>query len=393
MASAVSFFPVEETSKLAALMNCEADIQTLLDAQNYDEVYLKFAKNSGALLDAVPPKDLEKVYNLLIAIVSQAKQDDLPDLVPSIINPIVSSSAENAQQKLKVLSNLYNSLESTSHIRYTVFLAIIQLAAQSNELDVLVPTLPQLESFFPVWGVELDESRRMILLLSEVLGNDDEFLNQSYEYLIKYLKTYPQSKSAYPKQVQDTAVKAVKQALRLPAVTNFSDLYALGPVVSLKGTNADLMALVEIFVSGDVKAYRAFTKKHPSFAKDNGFDDAALLKKIRLLTLASTACGVSANDGKSELLFSTVSAALEVDNVDVEEWIVNGIRSGLIDGRINQVNKLVVISRATHRVFGEKQWDLLSDRLSTWGDNLKDLLQVIQNAKQAAANQQQQQQQ
>ncbi|KAI8621513.1 hypothetical protein BC830DRAFT_180443 [Chytriomyces sp. MP71] len=385
MASAVSFFPVEETTKIAALMACEAEIQTLLDAQNYDQVYARFAAKSGALLAAVAAKDIEKVYNLLIAIVSQAKPDDLPELVTQIINPIVASPEESAQQKLKVLSNLYNSLESTSHIRYTVFMAIIQLASQSNELDALVPALPQLDSFFIAWGVELDETRRMILLLSEVLGADDDFQNESYEYLIKYLKTYPQSKSAYPQQVQDTAAKAVAQALRLPTVTNFSDLYALGPVVSLKTSHADLMALLEIFVSGDVKAYKKFLAAHPQFLEKQGFKADALLRKIRLLTLAGVACGFV--EGKTGMGFAVVGDALEVEDADVEEWVVNGIRSGLIDGRIDQVNRVVVVSRATHRVFGDKQWDLLSDRLSNWSTNLKDILHVLQSAKQAVASQ------
>ncbi|ORY43958.1 PCI-domain-containing protein [Rhizoclosmatium globosum] len=374
-------------------MDCEAEIQTLLDAQNYDAVYAKFAKKSSSLLEAVGPKDIEKVYNLLIAIVSQAKQEELADLVPSIVNPIVSSGEENATIKLKVLSNLYNSIETTSHIRYSVFVAIVQLASTANELDTVVPVLPQLESFFVSWDVDLDEKRRLILLLSDVLGQVEEFKNLSYEYLIQYLKTYQSSKStaAYPKQVQETALKAVHQALTLSFVTNFSDLAALGPVQSLKTAHADLLSLVQIFVSGDVKAFKAFVKKHAGFVSKNELDEEKLLKKIRLLTLSSVACKYV--DSTSDMPFSVVSDALEIDVADVEEWVVTGIRSGLIDGRIDQVQKVVCVSRATHREFSAKEWDLLSDKLVGWSNNLKDILQVLQNAKAVASAAQQQQQQ
>ncbi|KAJ3014590.1 UNVERIFIED_CONTAM: hypothetical protein HDU68_000219 [Siphonaria sp. JEL0065] len=390
MASAVSFFPVEETAKLAALIGLEAEIQTLLDEQNYDSVYAKFAKGSGSLLEAVGSKDLEKVYNLLIAIVSQAKQDDLPDLVPAIVNPIVESGSENAVQKPKVLSNLYNSLESTSHIRYSVFFAIVQLSAQAGELDAVVPVLGQLESFFVAWDVDLDEKRRLILLLADVLGEQVEFQNLSYEYLIQYLKTYPKSTGSYPIQVQETAVKTVKEALRLNFVTNFSDLSSLGPVQALKSSHPDLLSLVSVFLGGDVKAYHQFVKKHPGFISKSELNESSLERKIRLLTLSTLAwdyVDVEAGD----LPFDIVASALDIEDADVEEWVVTGIRSGLIDGRIDQVKKVVCVSRATHRQFTDKQWDLLSDRLAGWGNNLKDILVVLQNAKAVAAAAQQQQ--
>ncbi|KAI9349227.1 hypothetical protein BDR26DRAFT_833835, partial [Obelidium mucronatum] len=290
------------------------------------------------------------------------------------------------------LSNLYNSLESTSHLRYSVFIAIVQLSAQSGDLDAVVPTLGQLESFFVAWDVDLDEKRRLILLLSNVLSEESEFQNLSYEYLIQYLKTYPQSTASYPKQVQETAVKAVKQALNLNFVTNFTDLNNLGPVQSLKASHVDLLALVQVFVGGDVKAYTAFVKKHPGFIEKSELDGSKLERKIRLLTLSSLACGYVDVDA-GDLPFKVIAQALDIEDGDVEEWVVTGIRSGLIDGRIDQVKKVVCVSRATHREFTNKQWELLSDRLAGWSNNLKEILGVLQNAKAVAASQQQNQQQ
>ncbi|KAJ3131621.1 hypothetical protein HK100_006167 [Physocladia obscura] len=381
--AAVSFFPVEETSKLAALMGVEAEVQTLLDAQNYDKVYSLFAKKSGALLTqgdyAANPKDLEKVYNLLIAIVSQAKQDDLPDLVPAIVAPLLTDDATNLPiQKLQVLSNLFNSLDAASHIRYLVFVAVVQLAYKADEIDVILPTLPLLNSYFTAWGVEQDEERSLILLLSEVLA--DKFPAQAYEYLLQYLRTFPSK--PFPKQVQETAAQAVETALTLPAVTNFVDLARLAPVASLKSSHANLLSLVQIFVDGNVSAFDKFLSEHPKFLSEHpSFDESALRTKIRLLTLATLAYPfVDVADGLS---FANVAKALNVDLVDVEEWVVTAIRSGLIDGRIDQVNKVVRVSRATQRVFGPEQWNMLEERLSSWSDNLKHILQVLHNAKTA----------
>ncbi|KAJ3340507.1 hypothetical protein HDU83_007069 [Entophlyctis luteolus] len=360
-------------------MGCEESVQTMLDSQDYDNVYALFAKTSYTLLSVVESgKDLEKVYNLLIAIVSQAKQEDLLDLIPGIVEPVViDSNPAFALHKLKILSNLYNSLDSSSHLRYSVFLAIVQLASESDELESIVPVLPNLNSYFVAWGVEQDEERRMILLLSEVFGGKNEFQTESYEYLVQYLKTFPSK--PFPKQVLETAAKAVKIALSLPTVTNFSDLFALGPVEALKATHKTLLSLVQIFVSGDVKDFQEFDDEHQGFLVDNGFDKDALLTKIRLLSLATLACEhVGVVEG---LPFAKIHDALVIDTSDVEEWIVMGIRSGLVDARIDQVNSVVWVSRATHRVFGKEQWDLLGQRLDSWSANLKDMLTVLQNAK------------
>ncbi|KAJ3076127.1 hypothetical protein HDU98_005546 [Podochytrium sp. JEL0797] len=394
MASAISFFPVEETAKLASLMGCEAAVTELMEKENYDKVYATFAKGSGVLLDEeiLQPKDLERAYNLLIAIVSQAKPDDLLSLVQNILGPIVASGVANASLKLKVLSNLFNSLETSSFIRYSVFMAIVQLAAEAEELDCVVPMLAHLKGFMQAWDLEMDDERRLVLQLSNAFGEaEDKIL--SYEYLIHYLNTYPPSPS-YPSQVQSFAVSAVLQSLRLPTITSYSQLLSLPPVVSLKSTHKTLWELLQIFLTGSVTTYNAFIAQHPDFLASQDLDAAALEQKIRLLTLTTLACAYTGSDAQP-MPFSAVSKALEIEDADVEEWVVRGIRSGLIDARIAQVERHVLVSRATHREFTDKQWDLLSNRLAEWSNSLKEVLTVLQNAKTVAAvaaTQQQQQQ-
>ena len=59
-------------------------------------------------------------------------------------------------------------------------------------------------------------------------------------------------------------------------------------------------------------------------------------------------------------------------------WVVNTITSKLIDAKMDQLQKVVLISRCTHRMFDKAQWEALSARLSTWKTNVRSILETVQ---------------
>ena len=57
------------------------------------------------------------------------------------------------------------------------------------------------------------------------------------------------------------------------------------------------------------------------------------------------------------------------------------IRANLIEAKINQVKKTILVNRSTYRTFTTAQWEQLSSKLEDWKKSLADILQVIANAK------------
>jgi hypothetical protein len=57
------------------------------------------------------------------------------------------------------------------------------------------------------------------------------------------------------------------------------------------------------------------------------------------------------------------------------------IRANLIEAKINQVKKTILVNRSTYRTFTMDQWKQLSSKLESWKNSLTDILQVIANAK------------
>ncbi|KAJ3037402.1 hypothetical protein HDV00_001709 [Rhizophlyctis rosea] len=405
-------------------------IKPLHDANKYTDVLSKFAKESGSLL-AVNERDMESVYNLLIALIKDAPADQHAEIVTNIIQPIVDSPAERAQPKLKMLmvrsgrmvgsvefgqcrrgdgaingtgikveggcsgkgssaaeredgrnlSNLYNNLEATSPLRADVYSAIVNVAANNDELDALIPELSTLSASIAQWGIGLNQQRALYLLLSQKLEENEALKPTAYEYRLKHLQTYEQADAATLKQSTDQSIAAVRDAIRLPQVLNFEDLYTLKAVQALKPSK--LFDLLSVFLDQDLKAYRKFVKENKGVVEKEGLGEEGCVEKMRLLTMASLASGSVGG----EVGYDVIARELEVEEGEVEVWVIDVIRAGLIDAKMNQLKKTVVVSRSTHRVFTEAQWRQLSDKLASWKNNLKDVLQVIANAKLIAAAQ------
>ncbi|KAJ3401891.1 Eukaryotic translation initiation factor 3 subunit M [Chytridiales sp. JEL 0842] len=352
-------------------------ISDLFDKQQFESIFEAFSLESATLLKA-DVKEMERAFNLLIALVIQAEPKNLQKYMKSVTEPIVKSAAENGQLKLRILSNLYNSVEVKSPVRYDVFTAIVKVAAANGDMDLLVDTLSQLEGFFKVWGSTVEQKRALYLLLSDKLKATKEYDHEAFDLLLKYLTTFESATS--DKSVLEHSTRAIKEAIAIPAVTNFEDLYRLAAIQSLKSTQPKLLDLLHIFLDKTLKDYKSFIKKNPDFVSKAGLDEAKNVKKMRLLSLATLA----AAHVDVDVSYSVIAETLEIGEADVELWIIDGIRTGLIDAKMNQLKKTVRINRSTHRVFTDKHWSQLSEKISAWQSNLKEVLTVLDNAKKIA---------
>jgi translation initiation factor 3 subunit M len=99
---------------------------------------------------------------------------------------------------------------------------------------------------------------------------------------------------------------------------------------------------------------------------------------MRLLTLASIA---AATGQTRSLPYSTIASSLSIPSEDVEMWVIDVIRAGLVEGKLSQLNQTFLIHRSTYRVFGDSQWREVAGRLDMWRSSLLGVLKVIQQEK------------
>merc|ERR1711939_372287 len=140
--------------------------------------------------------------------------------------------------------------------------------------------------------------------------------------------------------------------------TDFTPLTASDAIQALRKTDSALFDLLEVFSSDDYSAFVDFLETNE--LSSLGFPESAggiLSKKIRLLTLAS----IAASTPTRSVPYSTISSALQIPAEDVEMWVIDTIRAGLVEGKLSQLRQEFSVQRATYRVFGEKQWAEIQD--------------------------------
>ena len=113
-----------------------------------------------------------------------------------------------------------------------------------------------------------------------------------------------------------------------------------------------------------------------------------------MLTLASLGFQ---NIGK-DVPYATLASALQIDQSEVERWVIEGmilplvhtsisltsclvIRAGLVSGKLSQSSRVFHITRSTSRVFERDQWAALEQRLVAWQTGLAAVLAVVTSAR------------
>ena len=72
-----------------------------------------------------------------------------------------------------------------------------------------------------------------------------------------------------------------------------------------------------------------------------------------------------------------MSAALQIEVSEVEQWVVQAITASLVKARMDQQRQVVIVNQCVQRVFGQEQWAQLDQKLSAWNQNIGNILDAI----------------
>jgi translation initiation factor 3 subunit M len=153
-------------------------------------------------------------------------------------------------------------------------------------------------------------------------------------------------------------------------------LTASDAIQSLRASDTSLFELLEIFAADTLDAYEEFIESVPlSSINDLASSADVLQTKMRLLTLSSLA----ASTPSRSLPYGMIASALRIPRSEVEKWVIDTIRAGLVEGKLSQLKGEFLVQRATYRVFGEKQWAEVQGRLMVWRRSLENVLGVVRS--------------
>lgn len=332
---------------------------------------------ASSVLNSASERELQAAYNLLIHLISQAEDPDpyIERICRYLSQPITSSPHNGTGIALGIFATIFNNIQPDDETRYHVLLAIVELIKTSTNFGTLQPQLKKLDSWVEEWELEDEEAQKLHLAISAAAtqGRESE---ESYYYLLKALRTA--QKEPASKTARELSIRALKQALQSEKHFDFQDLIALDSVQALRKSDATWSEVLELFSSETFDDLQDFKETNADFFSANELSEAVLDRKMRLLTIASLA----AQEAKSRTLaYGQIAKALQIPTEDVESWVIDSIRSGLVEGKLSQQKQEFLIHRSTYRVFGENQWREVASRLETWKSSLQSVLAVIRAQK------------
>ncbi|KAI1638569.1 hypothetical protein F4809DRAFT_649196 [Biscogniauxia mediterranea] len=362
----------ELAQEMADFVNVGEEVKPLIEKEQNDDVLKKIIVASTAL-HSIPEKEFTAAYNLLVYLVLQSEKAEvlLPRVCDNLMKPVTSSPVNGPGLALNALTNIFNMLQPDNELRYNVFMAILGFLKHHGMFENLKRYLPSLDAWLKDWDVDDDAKRKLYETVAEAAtdSGDEEI---SYEFILKALRTFDEEQTK-SEDAQRFSLRALKSALLSPTHYDFQDLLAVPAVQALSDLNPVYFELLSIFAEKDLEDYNDFREEHEGFIEKEHLDHEKLQKKMRLLTFTSLAARTTTR----EIPYDEIAKALQIPSEEVEMWTIDVVRAGLVEGRLSQLKKVFLVHRTTYRVFGEKQWRELGDRVDGWRATLRNVITAL----------------
>ncbi|XP_017049618.1 eukaryotic translation initiation factor 3 subunit M [Drosophila ficusphila] len=355
----------------------------------------KYFKKLGAEISSEKSnKGVEDDLHKIIGVCDVCFKDGEPSQIDGILNSIVSimitipldrgenivlaycekmTKAPNlplGKVCLQSLWRLFNNLDTASPLRYHVYYHLVQVAKQCEQVLEVFTGVDQLRSQFANCPPSSEQMQKLYRLLHDV--TKDTNLELSSKVMIELLGTYTADNACV---AREDAMKCIVTALADPNTFLLDPLLALKPVRFLEG---DLIHdLLSIFVSEKLPAYVQFYEDHREFVNSQGLNHEQNMKKMRLLTFMQLA------ESSPEMTFETLTKELQINEDEVEPFVIEVLKTKLVRARLDQANHKVHISSTMHRTFGAPQWEQLRDLLQAWKENLSTVREGLTNVSSA----------
>lgn len=351
-----------------------------------------------------PAEEGVGAFSLLSALLDRIEDASVAQQVMKGLVAAVESNGNNSGEvvsnKIGLLCALYNLRSGTE--KCWILGRILHYAAFSGDEESILSLLPGRNStlgqllegnnlektMMGFEGVDPADTRALYFIASNAVGKVAEVCKAKgmgqetttagalkQRFLLKMLGTY-KSASDINEEALDAAIQAAIGAISNP-VTLFAEqrcIMSLLPVSALKDQKPIIHSLLSIFQQGKLEDFQSFIKTNPSACSDYNISEEEAIRHMRLLSLCSLATE------HEEIPYDAIAATLQVDQSEVEGWVIAAVSSGLVSAKMDQLQHVVMVERCVVRKFGIEQWKILQTRLDAWKTNVKTVLDGLKQS-------------
>ncbi|GMH40064.1 hypothetical protein BSKO_07968 [Bryopsis sp. KO-2023] len=341
-----------------------------------------FTSQVDMLFEKVPEKDAESCVHIISHLLARLLPGESDEPTEGLASALEKNKTQNQEARLRSLLHLYNAALFPED-QYSILLKAVRYATQTGLSDTLAPVIKgKAIDFARNWELPPEETKQLYFDFAALLRSCRSMTGvakEAVELTTKALALVeagdaPSLKAAWPH-----AAGAIRAFIRQPGVYT-CDLAELAPVRSLAKDPA-LAPLYKFFVgmtSGDFDGLEKLAT--PEIMKDLDVTLSFCKNKMRMAGLLV----ISQDCGRKAVPYTRIQEALGLKEDEVESWVVKAIGEGLIDARLDQLNRLVTITRTTTKAFSKNDWKELEAQFGSWKGMLQNVEGMLKDANPAA---------
>ena len=267
-----------------------------------------------------------------------------------------------------LLGTLTSIVEASQ--KANILLHLLQFCQTHELYDQVALKIKLVPSLLKEWQSNFKDTRAVYVKLADLTQHLEN--ERETEYLIRAVKTFTadDDSTALTSRMVDAVIIESNRF-------TYNDLLVLPAVQSLQNGSPAHHEILSILATGNHADYLEFSEEYPDFFQKEGIDAALIEKKCKLLTLVNLA----AKQDSRKLRYQSIAVTLDVPESDVEMWVIDAIKTGLVEGRLSQTSQTFLIHRATFRSFDPDQWEEVSAKLASWKESLQGILEVVDNVR------------
>lgn len=352
------------------------------------------AAAEGSRLEATD-RELEGFSNLILSFVlnlfsvsNPAFSANILRLVSLVLTGADRPTLPSLSARYTALATLFNALptsqspdSSTESLRLNLLVQMIEFALANDDFAIVASPLASIHSWLIEWGFAVGCAQ-------EQYGNEavasiaKALIAKSHseparQLVVTHISQSASGTSNSPDSLAALVTVLAVSTLAQPDVYDFGQLAALPSYAS--SAAGQLGELAAIMGRGDVAALDAFVAANGGLLSEHSLEASALTYKLRLVALAEL-CSRRVGDSVpyaevADVLKLPAEAAEKDEGEEVENWLIDAIRAGLVSGKLSQTTRSFRITQAAPREFTHEHWLQLQSGLQRWRSSIDDILE------------------
>ncbi|KAL3844591.1 hypothetical protein ACJIZ3_001994 [Penstemon smallii] len=330
--------------------------------------------SADVIFSKASEKDLECVYTVICNLVKRPESlDQVHEIAELIATKVTQQPNDKPALRLKILFNLYNLLENP-YSQFYVYMKALNLAISGKVTEHVLLSLKKIDNLLKEWNLGIKDQRDLFLAVANILKENKGSAKDSFNFLVKYLETFSGEDASTMTEAKEEAVRTIIEFVKSPDMFQ-GDLLDMPAIAQLEkdAEYALVYQLLKLFLTQKLDAYLDFHSTNATFLKSHGLVHEDCVTKMRLISLVDLVTNES-----GQIPYSLIKDTLQIEDNEVESWVVKAITAKLMDCRIDQMNQVVIVSRCSDRIFGNNQWQALRTKLANWRVNIANVINTIQ---------------